>query len=52
MKTIPTASLQGAWRTLERRTNVLEPHEIGAVAEGRGGPAERPQQASAYSPCC
>src|SRR6202042_3198894 len=29
MKAIPTASLQGAWRTLERRTRVLEPHEIG-----------------------
>jgi integrase len=29
MKAIPTASLQGAWRTLKRRERVLEPHEIG-----------------------
>jgi integrase len=28
MKIIPTASLQGAWRTLERRSRVLEPQEI------------------------
>jgi integrase len=34
MKTIPTASLQGAWRTLDRRTNVLEPREIGAWLKG------------------
>jgi integrase len=29
MKAIPTASLQGAWRTLKRRERVLEPQEIG-----------------------
>jgi integrase len=34
MKAIPTASLQGAWRTLDRRTNVLEPHEIGQWLSG------------------
>ena len=37
MKTIPTASLQGAWRTLDRRTNVLEPHEIGPWLSGVEG---------------
>jgi integrase len=34
MKAIPTASLQGAWRTLERRTNVLEPYELGPWLRG------------------
>jgi integrase len=37
MKTIPTASLQGAWRTLDRRTNVLEPSEIGPWLKGVEG---------------
>jgi integrase len=37
MKAIPTTSLQGAWRTLDRRTNVLEPHEIGAWLNGVEG---------------
>jgi integrase len=37
MKGIPTISLQGAWRTLERRTNVLEPHELGPWLKGLKG---------------
>jgi integrase len=37
MKVIPTASLQGAWRTIDRRTNVHEPHEIGAWLKGANG---------------
>jgi integrase len=37
MKAIPTASLQGAWRTLDRRTNVLEPSEIGPWLKGVEG---------------
>jgi integrase len=37
MKVIPTASLHGAWRTLARRTNVLEPHEIGPWLKGVEG---------------
>jgi integrase len=37
MKIIPTASLQGAWRTLDRRTNVLEPNEIGTWLKGVEG---------------
>jgi integrase len=37
MRVIPTASLQGAWRTLNRRTNVLEPYEIGAWLKGVEG---------------
>jgi integrase len=34
MRTIPTAALRGEWRTLARRTNVLEPHELGAWLRG------------------
>jgi integrase len=37
MKAIPTASLQGAWRTLDRRTNVLEPSEIAPWLKGVEG---------------
>jgi integrase len=37
MKTIPTNALQGAWRTLDRRTNVLEPHDVGAWLKGVEG---------------
>jgi integrase len=37
MKAVPTASLQGAWRTLERRTNVLEPHEMEPWLKGVEG---------------
>jgi integrase len=37
MKAIPTASLQGAWLTLDRRTNVLEPNEIGTWLKGVEG---------------
>jgi integrase len=37
MKTIPTDALQGAWRTLDRRTNVLEPQDIGPWLRGVEG---------------
>ena len=37
MKTIPTNALQGAWRTLDRRTNVLEPHEMEPWLKGVEG---------------
>jgi integrase len=37
MKTIPTMSLQGAWRKLDRRTNVLEPQELGPWLKGVEG---------------
>ena len=37
MKSFPTASLQGAWRTLERRTNVLEPQEMEPWLKGVEG---------------
>jgi integrase len=37
MKAVPTSSLRGAWRVLERRTNVIEPHEIGAWLRGVEG---------------
>jgi integrase len=37
MKTIPTNALQGAWRTLDRRTNVLEPNEIDRWLKGVEG---------------
>ena len=34
MKTVPTTSLRGAWRMLERRESVLEPHELGRWLSG------------------
>jgi integrase len=34
MKGVATTALRGAWRTLERRTRVLEPQEIGAWLKG------------------
>ena len=37
MKTVPTVSLRGEWRVLDRRTNVLEPHEIGPWLRGLRG---------------
>ena len=37
MKIVPTVSLRGAWRVLARRTNVIEPHEIGTWLKGLEG---------------
>jgi integrase len=34
MKSVPTAALRGAWRTLERRSRVLEPAEVAAWLRG------------------
>jgi integrase len=37
MRGVATTALRGAWRTLERRTRVLEPQEIGAWLKGVEG---------------
>jgi integrase len=34
MKSVPTVALRGAWRTLERRSRVIEPGELGAWLGG------------------
>jgi len=37
MKGVATTALRGAWRTLDRRSRVLEPDEIGAWLKGADG---------------